>query len=1291
MTDKKNLFPEEQELLNFFEAGQKGGGAVDTVPAPAPIPEPTPQPVPQEVAPKVAPIPEAPVPSVPTSGDPVLDQMLQQDTTRQEYVGVDAYDTDIETSMLDQAKENFVANQRLGSMFASRIRGVAGTAAKDFFLNEKDSLKGFMAESIGDFLEPSVTDTLPDGTEVTTAKPIGWAIQKLNPKLHEHLDKFFEHEERMADKAIADREAETGKKLQKGGLFDEAIYSAVHSPLQTGEGLALLFATKGRFKAPLTSAMKTNIVLAPAVAKEYYRSKTEAEEAGKSELQSFSYALTNAGAEYAFEVGPMNVLFKDGSFLTKLWKNMALEMGGEQATTFVQTLNRHAQLNPEWSWDDFRRDWGHGAAVTAIATPISSGVQTLVIDGVPKAVKKADELFNGKWTTEEIVDQQALEEKILESKISTGYDVAENNLKDVLRQVAEVDTQIEKIAGEHIPREEVGVQKPFEKPLRPEKLNLSYTSLTLPEYSETAGLTFVDQYGGEQSYIVHRPQAGQVVVSTPTDYSAESAFKRQQELVDRFKDEVKQGFREKEELVQPLKDLKEAKQYTQTEKAVAERLKEKVQPLVDKFFKGETKKPSVLVTMGAIDAKGSQNNLGSTYKFPARSRHGVDEYLISLNPRSMTDRSRATSVFFHEFGHAFHDNMYSNLPPNIRENVDTFFTKMQQEYLDRPLEDFMKAAMAPHRFVSWKSNFVSEYIGSQGDLTLRDTLKTLSTDLTMMGVEAREQLQYLLSPQEFFAEQTIKAAVGGALREDAKSIYSPYAKNLKVFAHTMSAEFGQDLGETIKPVPIVNMLYQRADLMGQKATWVRRKWKARKRHQAAQKEIMENPPTITAGTRVGGIFDKYIENPKVKERAKKGVDTFNWFISKVYGLQHLKELNKHIPQMVEYSDTVVDMQTEKMKVQNEANEILTSWQALLTEREIVELDRLLFEVDRESDAQGRLLGEEEIIALGQEKGITVTDNMLTVANRVWGSFRKAIQSMEDAYMEKLAETYEHDPIEKLEQQTQARKNFAALKNRNFMPHMRSGKYGVGIRALGKVEVDGKTYSRDQLIEFTLHHNEKAQQVQLENFLKRNPELRGKVEGYHNVLTEREIAYYGLPPALMDLLEVDTDLTEQQKAHLRQYALEHSAPASFAKHLQQRKNVEGYSQDGMKAYGEYFVKFSNHLSRAKYAGKLTKILEDFRADNANRKNANKRGELVNWLEHHREYIMNPGNELALLRAAGFVLYLGYVPKSAFVNLTQMPLVTYPYLASRYSDTDAIAALTTAMRDVGKFWKEDNQEK
>ena len=61
-------------------------------------------------------------------------------------------------------------------------------------------------------------------------------------------------------------------------------------------------------------------------------------------------------------------------------------------------------------------------------------------------------------------------------------------------------------------------------------------------------------------------------------------------------------------------------------------------------------------------------------------------------------------------------------------------------------------------------------------------------------------------------------------------------------------------------------------------------------------------------------------------------------------------------------------------------------------------------------------------------------------------------------------------------------------------------------------------------------------------------------------------------------------------------------------------------------------------------------------------------------------MNPKNDLAQMRAMGFLWYLGANVKSAVVNLTQVPMVAYPYLASQYGDARSSAAILGALKQV-----------
>jgi hypothetical protein len=140
--------------------------------------------------------------------------------------------------------------------------------------------------------------------------------------------------------------------------------------------------------------------------------------------------------------------------------------------------------------------------------------------------------------------------------------------------------------------------------------------------------------------------------------------------------------------------------------------------------------------------------------------------------------------------------------------------------------------------------------------------------------------------------------------------------------------------------------------------------------------------------------------------------------------------------------------------------------------------------------------------------------------------------------------------------------------------------------------------------------------------------------------------------------------------------------SFRKQFQRRKGIAGYSMDAQRAYAAYMSSFANHIARVKFDSKFKDDLENIKSSIQTivRKggDATKRSQILEWLNDHLEYVMNPVSEFTGLRSLGFFWFLGFHIKSAFVNATQIALVGYPYLAARYGEPRAVAALVRANR-------------
>ena len=291
-----------------------------------------------------------------------------------------------------------------------------------------------------------------------------------------------------------------------------------------------------------------------------------------------------------------------------------------------------------------------------------------------------------------------------------------------------------------------------------------------------------------------------------------------------------------------------------------------------------------------------------------------------------------------------------------------------------------------------------------------------------------------------------------------------------------------------------------------------------------------------------------------------------------------------------------------------------------------------------------------------------------------------------AIVENFASTGLGD-INLLKRMTEIENQMRALKNRNYFPRMRFGHWTVAVRAKRgqTVEYEGETFSDGQLVIFETFESQSAAKVGRDILAKEFSGPNTYIQ--ESKLSDEEFTFLGLPPAMFDMIETELMLSPEQKEALKDIYLRMSPGRSFLKHLRQRKGIAGYSEDAMRVYATYMMSAANNLARVEHhldmqaplqeLGEMRKRYGELVPNNRTLV------ELTEYFQQHYKYLMNPKNDWAKLRAYGFLWYLGANPKSALVNATQIPMVSYPYLATIYGDSASVSHLSAAYKHVAQM--------
>lgn len=419
-----------------------------------------------------------------------------------------------------------------------------------------------------------------------------------------------------------------------------------------------------------------------------------------------------------------------------------------------------------------------------------------------------------------------------------------------------------------------------------------------------------------------------------------------------------------------------------------------------------------------------------------------------------------------------------------------------------------------------------------------------------------------------------------------------------------------------------------------------------------------------------------------------------------------------VPGAARYLEQVQLWWARKRDLTTESVAIAEDWQKM-PKREMSNMSQALFDIDRKSEDLGRRLTDEELKSIVKEHGLGETATKMI--QRIDETFQTILQKLQyglefNAIAEHTRDTKQAAELHELwakgdqtafynrSKETlgnlevggrlvQISNEMAQLRNRNYFPHMRFGKYAIYIRAKEDLTFKGREYKgprngRDgQVVYFEtfekFHDRDSRAKELLQEFPSRIYEA-----GY-GLVSDAEFTFLGMPPSLYEALGSRLNLSQEQSERLKELYFTRSPGRSFLKHLTKRKGTEGFSQDALRTYATYMMNASNHIARVEYHREMGAALTELR--DAGKKMGDVAGVIRDYFGKHFDYIMNPAGDWASIRGIGFLWYLGFNVKSALVNLTQVPMVAYPYLAANYGDGRAVGALSKAYGTVVRLMR------
>jgi hypothetical protein len=444
------------------------------------------------------------------------------------------------------------------------------------------------------------------------------------------------------------------------------------------------------------------------------------------------------------------------------------------------------------------------------------------------------------------------------------------------------------------------------------------------------------------------------------------------------------------------------------------------------------------------------------------------------------------------------------------------------------------------------------------------------------------------------------------------------------------------------------------------------------------------------------VRQSLIDNPqplKIKQKVKniaKGLDLsrdemfqlqqeqlafdvrHRWFA----GLEQLANdpKNANFSPLQNYKQLVEQRHSVWGKWTNRGAKRAEAWDKVISDSKVeAQFNALFEEVGKVSEVQERRLSPDEVGEIRDRMGLMELGNeQLALMDQVWNDFAQAFVAAK-TQITSMVDRATEDEEQRVALKAEVNNVFKSIENRNYLPRMRFGGF-----------VNTVTDSDRNLIHKQHYRTADERNADTARLTRLYPGSNIDRSGEAPSLFEqarRSPGFQGIPGGFLERLNEVLDLDYEQEIALEAEGFAQSTPARFARSLAKDDTTPGYSTDFLRSYATFFGSFANRIASLQFDDALKGNIDEAMGRvgqniGQNVKDSTKQKQIGEWMKDHRDYLRNPGNEWQDLRSIGFVFYLGYVPKSAVVNLTQVPLVTLPVLSEQYGWTDSVKALNVA---------------
>lgn len=1029
--------------------------------------------------------------------------------------------------------------------------------------------------------------------------------------------------------------------------------------------------------------------------------------------------------EPATEALPIASLFKQGPFVAKVADFMLKEVPTELLETTLDDLAMWVVLEPEMPAGEALSRWGSNLVDTAIVTMIAGPAQVGAIGAIDKSAQLVERAaprlikIGG-----DLIPEAPSTAKANEARDAATLMAEAEKVKQAMKAAMEAkSTELEEFDFDGELADALGPVETMLNESDPELRELHMEDapseqvqgrqMRMQEVRREVEVTRADGSRGTLDSLNVQP--GEVVIAGRTEAEAEVesltvAIEAKEQSNEFFADSVT------EQEIQELAILKEQRAAAEVripeERKQINLVRDQLQQLAETFLPGK----EVILNFEGITGANKQYNAGEVNgryvgTVQDASVEGIPEtVIISLNPSLLTSGGvkEVMEVTAHELGHGLVADAFQGMFRRYPNLVKT----IQKAYVEQ-------IGKAVRRTSIGEAN-ADLFSVTRGEDMLRNFPPSKPVGETYNGIL---NAPYVFGIEEFAAEHMVRSALGqgkNSLGKDVDKAFKDAGSELKNLFDVLQSD-GYVPNESFEDFVEASMNFaamkkaeaEKTFRLNQmiaaveEAKTLTNKWTGGIKIDKlitdlvdiggpAAAEALLGPVIPSEGKGGDGGGKRTITMKEFESKLTQDMTKFTYMTEWFAGVYQMAKMNNHLASVQAYIRANLNFRVTESLWTSDATKLMLDWRkhtgsTWLNSDHSNRFDAALVEIDIASDDLGRRLRNSEIQEIIKKHNLVQEDVQLM--NRIWAFYGSALTEVENSLVERVIRAHDNaavpDTFARDKEVASIRNDFQKMRDRNYMPHTRFGKYTVTVKAAESVTHDGVKYSKGSTVLYTSFDTQ-AERLQGLKELRKVFASDAFNTDTSTVVSDTVMSFQGLQPEMALRIANTLNLKDEQVKQLQELVVKSAPGQSIRKHMLNRKGVAGYSEDMQRVTADYFARFAKHAARVKHEHELEEALEmgererqqilgDSDAAVAKR---TKRQRLLDALSAQKDYLLNPGEEYASVRAAGFFWYLGFSVKSAVVNMTQVPFVTYPYLAERFGDVATATEMARSMAVLGK---------